>query len=323
MAYSLAEAKAFIAKIAPMMVKEGKARGYKVISTAIAQAIIEGAAGTSKLASAYHNHFGMKCGSSWGGKSVNLSTKEEYKAGVLTDIKANFRVYDSDEEGVKGYYDFISKPRYANLKSAQNYKHYAQMLKADGYATSSTYVDTLCKTVERYGLTVYDEPKDILIGQASLGESGKVSGNVPGNQTGGELNFRKYYAHQKGWRAFRVSNAYASSLIAYAMLRAVKNDCIGYDQQKRNELYIASQKYGFDPGLVKVDVSCDCSALVRVCCAHAKIALPDFTTANEAKVLANAGFAEVEFDHTTGAGLQIGDILVTKTKGHTVVVVQA
>ena len=157
MGYSSAQAKQFIAYIAPMIQSEAKARGYKICSTVIAQAIIEGAAGTSSLASKYHNHFGMKCGKSWKGKSVNLKTKEEYTVGTLTTIKDNFRVYDSDEQGVAGYYDFISASRYENLKTATTYKEYAERLKSDGYATSSSYVQTLCNTVTRYNLTVYDE----------------------------------------------------------------------------------------------------------------------------------------------------------------------
>lgn len=156
MGYTQAQAKAFIEMIAPLMVEEGKARGYKIISTAIAQAIIEGAAGTSGLAK-YHNHWGLKCGSSWKGKSVNMKTKEEYTVGTLTTIKDNFRAYDSDKEGVKGYYDFISTKRYENLKTATTYRQYAEMLKADGYATSSTYVNTLCNTVDKYGLQKYDD----------------------------------------------------------------------------------------------------------------------------------------------------------------------
>lgn len=156
MGYTLSQANDFINRIAPLMLVESRARGYKVCSTAIAQAIIEGAAGTSSLAKIYHNHFGMKCGSSWKGKSVNLKTKEEYTVGTLTNISANFRAYDSDQDGIIGYYDFISTKRYANLKEAKNYKEYAEMLKADGYATSSTYVNTLCKTVEKYNLNRFD-----------------------------------------------------------------------------------------------------------------------------------------------------------------------
>lgn len=146
----------FINMIAPLIISEGKKRGYFVFSTVIAQAIIESNSGKSILGYKYHNYFGMKCGSRWKGKSVNLKTKEEYTVGTLTTIKDNFRVYDSIEEGVKGYYDFISTKRYANLKESKTYVEYAENLKADGYATSSKYVNTLCTTVDAYNLTKYD-----------------------------------------------------------------------------------------------------------------------------------------------------------------------
>ena len=162
MGYTSAQAKEFIARIAPMMQEEARKRGYKICSAAIAQAIIEGAAGTSKLARDYHNHFGLKCGSKWKGASVNMKTKEEYKVGTLTTIKDNFRAYANDEEGVKGYYDFINTTRYANLKTAKTPLEYAQFLKQDGYATSSTYVNTLVSTVNKYGLDKYDLNKIVI-----------------------------------------------------------------------------------------------------------------------------------------------------------------
>lgn len=162
MGYTSAQAKEFIAYIAPMMQAEAQKRGYKIVSTAIAQAVIEGGAGTSSLAKNYHNHFGLKCGKNWKGASVNMKTKEEYKVGTLTTIKDNFRAYFSDEEGVRGYYDFINTSRYANLKTATTPKQYAEYLKADGYATSSTYVNTLVSTVNKYGLEKYDTGKVII-----------------------------------------------------------------------------------------------------------------------------------------------------------------
>ena len=152
---SATQVKNFIGKIAPLIQAEAKKRGYKICSTVIAQACCESAYGTCAL-SKYHNYFGMKCGSGWKGGSVNMSTKEEYIPGQLTSIKDNFRTYSSMEEGVKGYYDFISWSRYANLKTAVNYKQYAEFLKADGYATSSTYVNTLCSIVRSYNLDKYD-----------------------------------------------------------------------------------------------------------------------------------------------------------------------
>lgn len=157
----------FVETIAPLIVSEGKKRGYKVFSTAIAQAVIESNYGQSKLSAGYNNFFGLKCGSKWRGKSVNMKTKEEYSVGTLTTIKDNFRAYDTVEEGVKGYYDFISTKRYANLKDAITPLQYAQFLKADGYATSSSYVNTLYSTVSKLGLARYDSGVATLIAAAN------------------------------------------------------------------------------------------------------------------------------------------------------------
>lgn len=147
----------FVSTIAPIIVREGKARGYHIFSPVIAQAVIESAYGQSGLSANYNNFFGLKCGGSWKGKSVNLKTKEEYTIGNVTTIRDNFRVYDSVEAGVKGYYDFISMTRYANLRTATTPLQYCQYLKADGYATSSTYVNTLMNTINNLGLTKYDQ----------------------------------------------------------------------------------------------------------------------------------------------------------------------
>ncbi len=151
-----AQIKNFIAQIAPLIQTEAKARGYKVASPIIAQACIESGFGLSSLAAKYHNYFGMKCGSTWKGASVNMKTKEEYKVGTLTTIRDNFRAYSSMTEGVKGYFDFINTTRYANLKTAATAREYLERIKADGYATSSTYVNTNMNAVEKYGLTEWD-----------------------------------------------------------------------------------------------------------------------------------------------------------------------
>ena len=148
--------KTFIENIAAAARKHAANYGIAVISPIIAQAINESGWGKSTLAAKYHNYFGMKCGSAWKGKSVNMSTCEEYEVGVLTQIKDNFRVYDSLEEGVKGYFDFISASRYANLKGVTDPKTYIENIKADGYATSSQYIKNLLNLVSAYNLTQYD-----------------------------------------------------------------------------------------------------------------------------------------------------------------------
>ena len=156
MGYTSAQAKQFIEYIAPLIQREGFARGYSVVSTTIAQAVIEGACGTSRLARDYHNHFGLKCGKAWKGASVNMKTGEYY-GGQYTTIKDNFRAYPNDLEGIEGYYNFISVKRYDNLRDARTYRQFAEYLKADGYATSPTYINTLCNTVQKYNLERFDE----------------------------------------------------------------------------------------------------------------------------------------------------------------------
>lgn len=175
-----AQVTAFIALIAPIIQAEAAAHGYDYPSAIIAQACIESAYGTSSLGYKYHNYFGMKCGSSWTGKSVNLRTKEEYTQGVLTDISANWRVYDTDEEGVRGYFDFISKARYNNLKDATSSRDYLEKIKADGYATSFSYVDTVYKVVEQYNLTQYDTQPTTLK-EADVNIVGRVLNRELGN----------------------------------------------------------------------------------------------------------------------------------------------
>lgn len=146
----------FINEIAPIIQSFARSLGYHVCSPIIAQACCESAYGTSMLGYKYHNYFGMKCGSSWKGKSVNMATREEYTKGVLTNISANFRVYDSMTEGVAGYFAFISTNRYSNLKTAKTPQQYLEMIKADGYATSSSYVNTNMSIIKNYGLDKYD-----------------------------------------------------------------------------------------------------------------------------------------------------------------------
>ena len=152
-----AQVATFIQTIAPLVQKYANQYGYKVASPIIAQACCESAYGTSWISKEpYFNFFGMKCGSAWKGRSVSAKTKEEYQVGVLTSIVDNFRAYDSYEEGVEGYFKFINWSRYANLKTATTPKQYLEYIKADGYATSSTYVNTNMNIINAYGLTKYD-----------------------------------------------------------------------------------------------------------------------------------------------------------------------
>jgi hypothetical protein len=162
----------------------------------------------------------------------------------------------------------------------------------------------------------------VLIGSARISENGTVKGSTAGDQTGKEVATQNWYLHAKGWVLLRPKEEYREK-IAVAMERACANSHIGYCQTHRGTLYNAAKEVGFDPGRVTADVETDCSALVRVCCAYAGISLDNFTTATEVSVLTASGKFQKLTDskYTTGSDYLVrGDILVTKTSGHTVVV---
>ena len=164
----------------------------------------------------------------------------------------------------------------------------------------------------------------VSVGSARSDENKKAYGGKAGDQTGREVSTQAWYLHSKGWRVFRLKNREKAKMIAKGMRAACANAHIGYDQWQRHTLYKAAAAVGFDPGRVTVDCETDCSALVRVLLASVDIKVPeDFRTGNMPKYLLNSG-AVVEMTgskyQSQSTYLGAGDILVTKTNGHTVVV---
>lgn len=126
-------------------------RTYKIpASITLAQGILESGAGRSALALRSNNHFGIKCGSSWKGKT----TKHD-------DDKRNecFRVYSSAEESYVDHSKFLLKARYTPLFQLNplDYKGWARGLKVCGYATSPVYAKKLIELIDTYELYLYDE----------------------------------------------------------------------------------------------------------------------------------------------------------------------
>ena len=163
----------------------------------------------------------------------------------------------------------------------------------------------------------------VKIGSARIDERGRIHGGKAGNQTGKELSIQNWYRHSKGWRVLRCTDTSKAEKIAAAMEAACRNRNIGYDQYERLTLYKLAKAVGFDPGKVIKPCETDCSALVRVCLAYAGIMTDNFLTTDEAqKILATRYFVELKDGRYTdqSAHLRRGDILVTRAKGHTAVV---
>lgn len=158
-----------------------------------------------------------------------------------------------------------------------------------------------------------------------IGSARSSYGNTtPGDQNGGrEVSTEKYYVHSKGWVVLRAKDPEAREKIAVAMERACDNNDIGYDQSTRLTLFNNVKAAGFDPAKTTKKVNTDCSALVRVCVHYAGIEVDNFITSNEvSKLMATGAFEKFSDDEHCKSSdhLLRGDILDTRTKGHTVVV---
>lgn len=166
----------------------------------------------------------------------------------------------------------------------------------------------------------------VIIGSARQDEHGKAYGGQAGNQSGREISTQKWYLHSKGWRVLRAKDAGVGQRLAFAMRAACNNKNIGYNQWRRNTLYDAAAIWGFDISRVNTPVETDCSALVRTCIAYAAgiTTLPSsLRTGNMCGlILATGQFEELSGkEYTTKPDyLKAGDILCTKTSGHTVIV---
>lgn len=128
-------------------------------SIKLAQAILESAAGKSQLAEKANNHFGIKCGSDWKGRTYKKKD-DDYKMGVR--VKSCFRAYDNPESSFIDHTKFLTNPskksRYGFLFDLKktDYKGWAKGLKKAGYATNPKYPQLLIKVIEDNQLHQYD-----------------------------------------------------------------------------------------------------------------------------------------------------------------------
>jgi len=165
---------------------------------------------------------------------------------------------------------------------------------------------------------------NIYVGSARHDENGKLSGGMAGDQkqtsvndVKGEVSMQLMYTHSKGWYILRPIMPGQAETLANAMITACNNPNIGYDQGNRT----GALKYGIN---TTVKTETDCSGLVRACIKHAmNVDVGNFTTADELKVLVNSGLFvnKGAYINQSKTPVYNGDVLVTRTKGHTVIVV--
>jgi LysM repeat protein len=137
-------------------------------SIKLAQGILESNAGQSYLAKRANNHFGIKCGDNWNGKTVYRKDDDYDSRGKL--IESCFRSYRTVEACFVAHSEFLRDPkktyRYGFLFQLDptDYERWAYGLKKAGYATSATYPEKLIEIIERYQLFQYDNMSSIDLG---------------------------------------------------------------------------------------------------------------------------------------------------------------
>ena len=139
----------YIKKYRELAVEEMK-KYHIPASITLAQGLLESGAGQSTLARKSNNHFGIKCGSDWRGKTVSHDDDARGEC---------FRAYKHPKQSYEDHSKFlVGRPRYASLfkLNITDYKGWARGLKKAGYATNPRYAEQLIGIIELYDLYKYD-----------------------------------------------------------------------------------------------------------------------------------------------------------------------
>lgn len=130
-------------------------------SISISQAILESGWGKSELSAKSNNLFGIKADPSWKGKKVKMNTSEYYNKKIMDD----FRVYDSNEDSMKDYGEFLNNnKRYkqSGVFEATQYLKQAKAIENAGYSTvqndkgEEIYAELLIGIIQEQNLQLLD-----------------------------------------------------------------------------------------------------------------------------------------------------------------------
>lgn len=147
----------YIERYREIAVKEMNTYGIPA-SIKLAQALLESGNGNSYLALQANNHFGIKCGGVWKGRSVTRPDDH---------VNDCFRVYDNPELSFRDHSEFLLRKRYERLFKLRkdDYRGWARGLKDAGYATNPRYPELLINLIERYELHRFDRAETSYIAQ--------------------------------------------------------------------------------------------------------------------------------------------------------------
>ncbi len=162
----LKEQAALIEFVGKTAKRDWKERRIMLPSVVIAQAIKESAWGTSELARKANALFGIK-ENGWNGRTYIKEGVEQTPDGRYYLVKeVRWRAYENWENSILDHNDYIATRstdggktlRYAPIIGCNNYVLVCQYLQECGYATSTTYAESLINDyIEKYNLVLYDE----------------------------------------------------------------------------------------------------------------------------------------------------------------------
>ena len=206
--------------------------------------------------------------------------------------------------------------------------------------TESSYnsSNNVNQTTVDYGDTYYipknlkKVPGNLYKVEAKIDENGKIKGGKAGDQTGKEVRITPFSGGKKVYSVFRHPDPKVARKIAYYLGDAASNSYIGYNQNDRASFGIEVAKVNYEPMNLTTPCNTDCSAFVSagVKFAFMKAGINKqvdiMTTTTLRSGLPGLGFTEVtDIGKGTTAQLaatqkmQIGDIAVTLSQGHTFV----
>jgi len=122
----------------------------------VAQAALESGWGKHEIRDASgfpsFNLFGIKAGSNWRGRTVDVATTE-YENGAPRRVVEKFRAYTNYSEAFRDWAQMIgNNPRYAQvLQQGRDVRGFAFGLQRAGYATDPAYGEKLTRVIEQIG----------------------------------------------------------------------------------------------------------------------------------------------------------------------------
>ncbi len=224
---------------------------YKIpASITLAQGMLESDWGRSDLCVIANNHFGIKCGNSWFGKTY-MHEDDEYRRGKI--VESCFRHYDSSDESFRDHSLFLLKDRYNFLYEyhISDYKSWAKGLVKAGYATDKKYAKKLVLIIEKYGLYEYDTyyVDNNYVNSNYVNLNNEYSGNSSTVEIS-MINNCKVILSKEGDTAYKISKKFgisSSKLLSYnrdirSKYQKLNAGCIVYLEKKKSE-YLGEESY--------------------------------------------------------------------------------